>query len=158
MKHLLLLLLFSFGPIMAQEIPAVTLENIDNETVTTTELLKDNSKPIVFVFWATWCVPCLNELSSIHQVYDDWTKNYKFDFYAVATDDDRTVKKVTSVVNGKSWDYSILLDTNQNFKRKLNINSIPYLIVVKQGKIIYTKSGFVKGDEKKIEAIIAANQ
>jgi thioredoxin-like negative regulator of GroEL len=50
------------------------------------------------------------------------------------------------------------LDTNQDFKRKLNINSIPYLLIVKNGKIIYNKTGFVKGDEAKIEKVIADHQ
>lgn len=158
MKTLLVVLLFSFGTLLSQELPSVSLENLDNETVNTTDLIQNTSKPVVFTFWATWCIPCLNELAAIHQVYDRWKATYEFDFYAVSTDDDRTVKKVKSLVNGKNWDFSILLDTNQAFKRKLNTNAIPYLIVVKDGKIIYKKSGFVKGDEQKIETMLAENQ
>ena len=42
-----------------------------------------NSKPIVLdeisknkitvlSFWATWCVPCINELDAISEIYDEW--------------------------------------------------------------------------------------
>lgn len=158
MKKIILLLLLFSGKLIAQEIPNVTLENLDGQSIAIAEIIASNDKPIVFTFWATWCIPCLNELSSINDELDEWKTKYKFDFYAVSTDDDRTVKKVASLVNGKNWGFNILLDTNQDLKRQLNINSIPYMIIVKNGKIIYKKSGFVKGEETIIEKIIADNQ
>ena len=158
MKKTIALLLLCTCKLIAQEIPNTTLENLNGENITITSILSENEKPIVFTFWATWCVPCLNELASINDVLEEWKAKYTFDFYAVSTDDDRTVKKVASVVNGKNWDFAILLDTNQDLKRQLNINSIPYMIIVKNGKIVYKKSGFVKGEELIVEKIIADNQ
>ena len=159
MKNLLLIILLLFCTTnYAQEIPNAELENTDGGIITTKSILQKNDKPIVMTFWATWCIPCLTELSSINEHFESWKEKYQFDLYAISVDDDRTVKKVPTLVAGKGWDFQILLDTNQDFKRKLNINSIPYLIVIKNGKIIFKKTGFVKGDELKIEKIIAENQ
>ncbi len=155
---LLILVLLLCAKTHAQEIPIAQLETIDGDIVSTQILAEQSSKPTVIAFWATWCVPCLTELSAVNERMESWKAQYQFEFYAVAVDDDRTAKKVASLQAGKGWDFNILLDTNQDFKRKLNINSIPYLIVVKNGKIIFSKSGFVKGDEAKIETVIAENQ
>lgn len=158
MKKLILLFLFVSANNFAQEIPVTDLETIDGETISSQILTQKLDKPLVITFWATWCIPCLTELSAIHEVYDTWKEKYKFDLYAIAVDDDRTAKKIPSLIAGKGWNYEVLLDRNQDFKRKLNINSIPYLIVIKNGKIIFKKTGFVKGDELKIEQVLAENQ
>lgn len=158
MKKLFLMLAIYSGILSAQEFPNVALENLQGETFATGNFNEINNKPIVISFWATWCIPCLNELSLVNEKIADWKKQYQFEFYGISVDDDRTVKKVASLVNGKNWDFDILLDTNQDLKRKLNINTIPYLIVIKNGKIIHKKTGFVKGEENDIEKIIANNQ
>ena len=158
MKKVLLFFLFYTCITTAQKIPNVELETMDGEEFSTTNFEAVKDKPILISFWATWCIPCINELTFINENFEEWQKKYQFDFYAVAVDDDRTVKKVPTIVNGKNWSFSVLLDTNQDLKRQLNINSIPYFLVIKNGKIIFKKSGFVKGDELQIEKIILNNQ
>ncbi len=156
-KILFILLLFSIKN-YGQEIPITTLETVDGESISSEIITQQTDKPIVLAFWATWCIPCLTELAALNDQIDIWKEKYQFDMYAISIDDDRTAKKVPTLVAGKGWSFSVLLDSNQDLKRKLNINSIPYLIVVKNGKIIYKKTGFVKGDELKIENVIAENQ
>ena len=156
MKKYAMLFFFASWISNAQKLPILDLENLDGETISSATF--NSEKPTVITFWATWCIPCLNELSFVNEVYEEWQEKYQFDFYAVSIDDDRTVRKVAPLVNGKNWPFKVLVDTNQDFKRMLNINTIPYLIIVKNGTIIYTKNGFVKGDELKIEDVISKNQ
>ena len=54
------------------------------------------------------------------------------------------------LVNGKGWDYSILLDTNQDFKRSLGISNPPYIAVVKNGEIVFTQNGHTPGSETQL--------
>ena len=71
MKNFLFLFLFLFvWNINAQELPNITLKSLDGKSVTTQEFSKsDNIK--VLSFWATWCVPCINELDAINIVKDN---------------------------------------------------------------------------------------
>ena len=62
----------------------------------------------------------------------------------------QTQKRVKPLVNGKGWDYTILLDINQEFKRTMGISNVPYLIVVKNGKIIFTENGHTPGGETEL--------
>lgn len=102
----------------------------------------------VFSFWATWCVPCKKELTNMADLADDWKKNYNAKIVAVSIDDSRNTGKVKPLVDGQRWDYDVLLDVNQDLKRELNIQSVPYTIVVdKTGKIAWQHSGYVEGDE-----------
>ena len=140
---------FSYG----QEIPNLTIKDIDGETTTTEKLLEGDNVKIIS-FWATWCVPCINELDAIEEVYEDWQDETGVEVIAVATDDARTKKRVQPLVNGKDWSYKILTDENQDFKRALNINVLPYVVVIKDGEIIHTRTGYTPGSEEELYEIV----
>lgn len=139
--------------VSAQEIPKMSLKNLEGETVSTAELAKSDDVK-VFSFWATWCVPCINELDAISEVYEDWQDETNVEIIAVATDDTRTKKRIRPMVNGKSWEYTILLDDNQDLKRALNISTIPHVVVVKNGKIVYRHTGYTPGAEEELYEVI----
>lgn len=150
MKKLALILLFVGNSIFSQqEFPQVTLKNLDAENIFTADF-NEKDKLYVFSFWATWCAPCILELEEINDVYESWKSELNLEIIAVSTDDSRTQKRVKPLVNGKGWQYTILLDTNQDLKRKLSIANIPYLVVVKNGKIVFIQNGHTPGAEEEL--------
>jgi thiol-disulfide isomerase/thioredoxin len=146
----LLLLLFGFLSYSQQNVPNIKTTSIDGKNVSIQTDFLEKDKLYIFSFWATWCSPCIQELDAINEVYEDWKKNLNVELIAVSTDDSRTQKRVKPLVNGKGWNYTILLDTNQEFKRSLGISNIPYLIVIKNGKIVFTENGHSPGNEDKL--------
>ena len=137
-------------------IPAVTLTNIEGKKVNLAELTK-NGKITVLSFWATWCVPCKKELSNISDLYEEWQKKYDMQIVAVSIDDSRSSSKVKPYIDGQRWTYSVLLDVNQDLKRELNIQSVPFTVLIDQkGKIVSTHQGYQEGDENILEEQIAA--
>lgn len=148
-KLLLLFLLTTLSITYAQEaIPSVELETITGRDVNTTELSED--KLVVISLWATWCVPCLKELDAINDVYADWQEETGIELYAISVDDARTVKRVRPLVNGKGWNYNIILDTNNDFKRLVGASSVPLTLLVKDNKILYRHSGYSPGAEEEL--------
>ena len=148
MKKLLLLLLFvGMHSFSQKNLPDLNLSTLDGKKVSLKNDFAEKDKLYVFSFWASWCGPCINELDEMNEVQAEWKKSINFEVIAVATDDSRTQKRVKPLVNGKEWDYTILLDTNQDFKRALSIVNIPYTIVVKNNKIVHIQNGYVPGSE-----------
>ncbi len=129
-------------------LPDISLKNMDGQLVSLKEISKD--KVLVFDFWATWCVPCINELDAIAEEYTDLQDEFGFELIAVSTDDARTKSRVKPLVNGKGWEYEILLDPNQKFKRAMNISTVPFVMIVKNGKIMYYHSGYTPGAEQEL--------
>lgn len=134
-----------------QEFPSVDLKSLESETISTSSF-NEQDKLYVFSFWATWCAPCIQELEAISEVYADWKTQINVELIAVSTDDSRTQKRVKPLINGKGWEYKVLLDTNQDLKRKLSIANIPYLVVVKNGKIVFIQNGHTPGAEDELLA------
>ncbi|TGD58297.1 TlpA family protein disulfide reductase [Flavobacterium humi] len=134
----------------AQELPNLSLLNIEGKSVSLKNDFTETDKIYVFSFWATWCGPCINELEEMNELQEEWKKNLNLEIIAVSIDDSRTQKRVKPLVKGKEWDYNVLLDTNQDFKRAMAIVNPPYTIVVKNGKILYVQNGYVPGSEKEL--------
>ncbi|WP_026450543.1 TlpA family protein disulfide reductase [Aequorivita capsosiphonis] len=148
MKKLLplLLVMVSLCAIAQNELPKIDMTTLDGKTINSSELSTDDNV-IIISLWATWCVPCLKELDAISEIYPDWQEETNVKLYAVSIDDSRGVKRVKPLINGKGWDYTILLDTNNDFKRAVGAATVPLTLLVKNNKIVFRHSGYSPGAE-----------
>lgn len=144
-----------------QTMPEITLKDINGKSINVADYSK-SGKITIISFWATWCTPCKKELSNINDILEDWEKKYNLQLVAVSTDNSRNVPKVKPFVDGQGWTFECLLDVNEDLKRAMNAPIIPFTILLDAtGKIVYTHTGYVEGDEftleEKIKAIAGKN-
>lgn len=137
-----------------KKIPAVDIKTIDGKSFNTGNI-SNNGKPIIISFWATWCKPCKEELTTIADVYDEWREETGVKLIAVSIDDSKTQGNVKALVNGKAWDYEILLDGNSDFKRAMNVNLIPHTFVINgSNEIVWQHTTFSQGSELKLIEVV----
>ena len=106
----------------------------------------------VFSFWATWCVPCKEELNNIAEIYEDWQKDYNVELIAVSIDDAKTKANVKAYAEGQGWTYTVLLDTNKDLQRILGGQSVPFTVVTNKAGLITDKhTGYIEGDDYELE-------
>ncbi|MCB9198620.1 MAG: TlpA family protein disulfide reductase [Flavobacteriales bacterium] len=128
----------------------VTVKDLDGKTVNVSEL-SNNGKPIIISFWATWCKPCMEELNTISEEYEDWVEETGVKLIAVSIDDARSTGKVEPTVNSKGWEYTVLLDPNGDFKRGMNVNNVPHTFLLDgKGKIVWDHNNYSPGDEDEL--------
>ena len=73
----------------------------------------------------------------------------------INTDNLKSVPKAKAYVRQKKYDILIAADPSSQIFKKLNASVMPTtLIMDKNGKIVYTKEGYMVGDEKKVEAAL----
>ena len=135
-------------------VPASNIKNLKGEVVNTSTF-ENGGKPILINFWATWCKPCILELTAWNNVYDEWKKATGVKIITVSVDDARNAFKVAPFINGKRWDFEVYIDENSEFKRAMNVNTCPYSFLIdKDGKIVWMHNSYAPGDEDKLFEVL----
>ena len=65
------------SPLLGKPFPDFTVTDIDENTFTLSEALKDH-EAVLINFWATWCGPCRNEFPAINKVYEEYKDRVAF--------------------------------------------------------------------------------
>jgi len=131
-----------------QQMPSVNVKDLQGRVVSTHDFNNDG-KPYFVNFWATWCKPCVLELNTIAETYEDWQAETGIKIIAISIDDARNSVKVAPFINGKGWDYDVYIDENSDLKRALNVNNVPHTFLINaKGEIVWQHNSYTPGDEE----------
>jgi len=131
------------------DLPNVNLKTLTGKSTSIKKIAQKNEL-IIISLWATWCVPCKNELDAVAEVYDEWVSETDVVYYAVSIDDSRTSKRIKPMVNGKDWEFEILLDENSDLKRAFGVSTVPYTTIIKNSRVVYKHTGYTPGYEDEL--------
>ncbi len=142
----------TIGSLSAQSIPNVKVQD-DASKIIETQSWVDNKTPFILSFWSTTCKPCIKELDTISENYEDWNDEAPFRVIAVSVDDSRSVARAKALARGRGWGdfFTLAYDVNSDFKRALNVVSVPQVFVFdKNGRIVYSHTGYTPGNEMEL--------
>ena len=126
------------------DLPSVQLKDMNGNAINTAELSNDG-KPFVISFWATWCKPCQRELKAIHEVYADWQDETGMKLIVVSIDEAQNAERVKTTIDGRGWEYEVILDPNGEFKRQMGVQNPPHTFIVDaNGNIVAKKKSLKK--------------
>ena len=146
--------LFAYFSSSQKFVPEIGLKTLNGESIQSSQVINQDGFTIIS-FWATWCIPCINELDAINEVIFDWNEKENITVLAISTDDSRSKKRVRPLINGKNWGFEIISDTNQEFKRVMGVVGIPHTIVTYKSEIIHRRIGYTPGEEEDLFKVIS---
>jgi|WetSurMetagenome_2_1015567.scaffolds.fasta_scaffold05725_4 cytochrome c biogenesis protein CcmG, thiol:disulfide interchange protein DsbE len=133
--------------------PDFTLKKVTGENYSLEQNL--GKGPIVLNFWATWCGPCILEMKNLKKTYARYAAA-GLQMLSISIDDNKTQPQIPSIVRTYKFPYTILLDENKDVYKAYHVANVPQIFIIDaQGNIVYNHQGYQKGDEKKVEAIVA---
>ena len=129
------------------------LENLNGEMIELYEEIGEG--PILLSFWATWCKPCKEELKEYNKLYERYAER-GFKLFAISVDSEKSIAKVKPYIKTNGFNFTVLLDYNSEVARMYYAQMVPYSVILnKSGEVVYTHLGYKKGDEIKVQKIIA---
>lgn len=155
MKKLLVITLFScltFGAKAQQatDLPSTQIKSIDGANINFNDAF-EKGKVTLVSFWATWCIPCKKEIKTFREKMGQWKSETDFNYVTVSEDDARASAQVRAYAKSQGWDFPAYMDPNNDLKRSLNFQNVPFTIIVdKDGKVAYMHSGYEEGGEIEI--------
>lgn len=120
------------------------LNSVDNQTVALSDFR--DKKPVLLIFWTTWCPYCIKQLVFLR----DNQQDYK-DIELLAINAGESESKVSSFVKRNKIQYKVLLDVDNTVTGYFGIIGLPtYILIDKQGDIVVRSHSFPGDDYKKI--------
>jgi len=106
-------------------------------------------KVILVNFWATWCPPCVAEMPSMQELYNEYGDQVTFMF---VTSDDR--QKVKAFLERKDLDLPVYHPASDTPK-KLESKLLPTTYIIdKNGKIVVEETGAADWNSSSIRMLI----
>ena len=108
----------------------ITFKDINNKSV---NLENFRNKLVILNFWATWCVPCLEEMPSLDLLQSKNIKNLKI--FPINIGQEDILKSKIFFKELKIKNLNIYIDPKINLPKKFLIRGIPTTILInKEGK------------------------
>ena len=141
------------GDTIPEEIWTTPLPMVNSPNKTTT-LAKDRDKLILLDFWATWCSACLKafpKMESLQQQYGDRIK-----ILAVSSQDRGTLEKFFATKNGQRFKEMRSVTDDQLFTKLFPHAGVPFIVWIKDGKLLNTTDGDQVTDKTVAEVLDGA--
>lgn len=107
------------------------------------------NKVVLVNFWATWCPPCIAEMPSLQELYNDYQDKVVFLFITNEVDED-----VEKFMTAKSYTYPVYRSLSK-VPHPFVISPIPATYLLdKKGNIIIDKTGAADWNTDKVRATI----
>lgn len=116
--------------------PQFSLPNLLGKQVSMSDF---HNKPVMINFWATWCVPCRNEMPEIERVYL-LRRDYGLVVLAINLKESRDV--IEKYLKKNDFSFQILMDEAGNVSDKFQLFGLPTTYFIdKEGIIQYSYMG-----------------
>jgi cytochrome c biogenesis protein CcmG, thiol:disulfide interchange protein DsbE len=149
MKNLILFVMLAFVIAKAtaqhQNLPVVDLKNTDGYTVSTVRIFEPGGFTML-VFWKSTIGKCCENLESLQNAWYESLMEKGVKMIAICVDCNGTWSHVKPVINARGWSFDTYIDVNGDFKRAMNVNTIPCTILLDENLTpICRQNGFCSG-------------
>lgn len=106
------------------------------------EMTKLNAPVVILNFWASWCIPCLEEMPSMIALKNKF-KPDQVQIVAINTDEDdqkMNIEKTMKKINMKD-EFIIVPDSESKLVTDYKVSAIPVTIIFHRGKVVHFSNG-----------------
>lgn len=138
--------------IVGHRAPAVTLQLLDGTRVELAKLV--GQRPIYLKFWATWCVPCREQMPHLQATFEKYGD--KLAVYAIDIGVDDPIEDVRDMVKAKQLTMPIAYDGDGSVSEQFFLNVTPqHVLIDKAGIVRFVGHAVTPELERTIAALVA---
>ncbi|PIE60139.1 MAG: redoxin [Desulfobulbus propionicus] len=116
----------SFAVQPGDQLPYFSAENMEGNTYDLSRYI--GKKPIMLVFWASWCPNCITEVPKVNKLVAQFQKK-GMEFIAINIGVNDSKKRAASFIKKNKINYPVIFDTKQAITNKYKVIGVPTIIV-----------------------------
>src|SRR4051794_31569937 len=120
----------SARPVLNQPAPNFALRDLDGRLVKLSDL---HGQVVLVNFWATWCIPCREELPAIQQVYSEQRNQ---GFTVLEVNEQETPKAIADFAESLGQIPPVVLDRDGSVMQQYQLKGLPDSFVVDRQGIV----------------------
>ena len=133
--------------------PDFTLKSNQGENIRLADL---HGEVVMINFWATWCVPCLEEMPLLEELYQKY-ESAGFTLLGINVEDTDDSEKVNEMIEKLQVSFPVLYDVESIASKLYNVDAMPSTVFVdREGNFRYVHRGYSSGDEEGYTKIVQA--
>lgn len=121
----------AIGPFQGERAPDFSVVDLDGQTF---HLEAFQGTPVLVNFWATWCLPCLEEMPEIQQVWEEFG-----DAFHVMAISDEPQHVVENYLADFSYTFPIYLDPGREVGQAYLVHAMPTSLFIDERGIIQAR-------------------
>jgi peroxiredoxin len=120
-----------------------SLKDLSGQTYSLKELR--GRRVVHVIFWATWCVPCVQEVPAMREIYRKY-RDQGLEVLAVALDLNETKDGVLAIARDLKINYPILWDQDGQLMKRFAISVVPQNFLIGRDGIVRYAGVSLPGD------------
>jgi len=117
------------SPVAGRAAPDFTLQSVDGQSVTLSEL---QGQAVVLNFWATWCPPCREEMPALQEAQDA----HRGDVVVLAVNQSESLELVQAFEQEYALTFPLLLDPGYVVSDRYRVSLLPSTFFIDRRGVI----------------------
>ncbi len=97
------------------------------------------NRPVMIIFWASWCPTCKTEVPKINQLAEKY-RSRGMDFIAVNVGFNDSIERARAFVQQTEMTYPVLFDASGTIAQQYRLQGVPTIIIADKNGVIRFKN------------------
>lgn len=136
-------------PLYEKNFKTIEMQTRDHKKIKLDQL---KSKTVLINFWASWCIPCLEEIPALIKLSEKH-KESELSVVMINTDEENQLKMISKIEKKYKFPASFIVIPDDKFKiaDQFKFSAIPVTVIYKNGKVSFFSNGPVDFSKTIIE-------